>query len=126
MQNRKLRETLFSTISATVESFCVHGMRKKRIWRVSAVLFAIVGGLLLYRQFFSGTTVQYAPSTDGKTVAYIRTYRSLSALDADAVAVELRATHNPLRHSVLFGLNYGTTLQVEWAHPNELLVRCRE
>ena len=102
-------------------------MRRKRTWlRLFAAILVIVGGLLLYLRLFSGTTVQYAPSTDGKTVAYVRTYRSLSALDTDAVAVELRATHNPMRHIVFFGLNYGTALHIDWANPKELLVRCRE
>jgi hypothetical protein len=101
-------------------------MKKRRVWIWLTVAIAIaVSGLLVYTRVFSGNTVQQLRSPDGRTIAYVRTYGALSAMDGDAISVELRAAHSPIRHSVFYALDYGTAVNIEWANTRELLVECK-
>jgi hypothetical protein len=90
------------------------------------VLAAIVVGAaaLLYARMFAGRTLQYAISPDVQNVAECREYEESSATTANLITVELRGRYDPIRHTVMSGLDYGAQVSITWLDSRRLLIRC--
>jgi hypothetical protein len=78
----------------------------------------------LYGAFLGGEVRQYQPSPDGRNIAEYREYRQGGATSTNLSTVELRTRFNPLRHTVLAGLDYGAKLSLSWMNSQNLLVSC--
>jgi len=83
---------------------------------------ALLAASVLYARLFAGVTRQYQPSPDGRNIAEYREYKEGSATTTDVSTVELRSRFNPLRHTVLSGLDYGAKLSLTWIDSHTLLV----
>jgi hypothetical protein len=80
---------------------------------------------VFYGRFFEGTIRQYQTSPDGSKVAEYREYgQSGGATSTDLSTVELRTRLNPIRHTVLAGLDYGGKLTITWIDSQNLLITC--
>lgn len=92
---------------------------------VLAVICGIAVTLAVVNRFWAGQTLQYSISPDGRSIAECREYKQSSATSTDLKTVELRTRFNPVRHTVLSGLDYGATLSITWIDSRNLLVTCR-
>ena len=100
---------------------------KTPIPRAIAVLFgvlAILAAYIAHGRFFGGEIRQYRRSPDGTTIAEYREYKQSSATSTDLSTIELRTRYNPIRHTVLSGLDYGANLSITWIDSRNLLITC--
>jgi hypothetical protein len=93
--------------------------------KVFLIAFLVLCAFLeVHRLFFAGKTVQRVVSPDGTTIAEVRDYDPLTGLDAEQTNIELRYRYSLLRHTVFFGLNYGSTVRITWKDNKSLGVEC--
>jgi hypothetical protein len=95
-------------------------------WTVSVFAGCILafGLLLAYARIFSGSAKQRLPSPDGETIAEVREFTSLSAMDADYLGVQVRTKLNPFRHFVFAGLDDGIKITISWIDSKTLQISC--
>jgi hypothetical protein len=84
----------------------------------------VLGSLFVYARVFAGSVSERVLSPDRRLVVEVRTLKSLSALDANYVAVRLSRRFSPFRHVVFGGLDYGAKITVSWTESNDLIVKC--
>jgi hypothetical protein len=88
-------------------------------------VIAVLASDALYGRLFEGQVRQYEPSPDGNNIAEYRQYKqSGGATSTDLTTVELRTRLNPIRHTVLSGLDYGAKLSITWIDSRNLLITC--
>lgn len=91
---------------------------------VSIIMSLALG--IVYLRTSSGRTLQRLPSPDGGVIAEINTSGFAAATDAYYTGVLLRTRHNPLRHYVFGGLDYGAKIAISWIDSKNLLIQCEE
>ena len=103
------------------------GTRPLRFRRVATALGAlalVLGILFVYARVFAGSVSERVLSPDRRLVVEVRALGSLSALDANYVAVRLSRRFSPFRDVVFGGLDYGAKITVSWTESKDLLVKC--
>lgn len=96
-----------------------------QMYRVAFLGALTILVVILWIRIFAGETLQYTPSPDGENIAEYRRYKQSSATTTDLITIELRSRFNPIRHTVLSGLDYGATFSLNWRDSRNLIVGCQ-
>ncbi len=96
---------------------------KRPLLYIAACFAVLLAGVLFYSRYFSRVQEEDV-SPDGNYKVLVRTSGSLSAMDSDAVFVQITPKWRLERNLLLQISGDNTQVRVRWLHPNELQIIC--